>query len=393
MNKYKCLIAVAVMLLFPLNTYSMETANVLILPFRVNAKKELSYLKTQIPQVIKNHLKDDGAVILEPDSDIVLSLAEEAENTDEIRRIGVNTGAQYIIWGSITLVDQHFSIDAKMIESVKDESPKVFSYAGEGIENLSGSIKDLSRDLGMKIFKREKIFKVIVDNNKRIESDAIKRIIKTKAGGLYQPQTVSDDLKAVYAMGYFDDVRIESEDTPEGKVVTFKVKEKPNIKAILFKGNKTFEDDKIKESLNIKIGSILNFVSIQKNIERIESLYRAKNYHNVKVEYKIHEHENNQADLEFIISEGSKAFIKNILFEGNKVYSDKKLKKLMSTSEETIFSWITSSGDLKREDLNQDIVKISAFYHNNGFVQAKIGEPQVDIKESGIDIKIKIVEG
>ncbi len=393
MNKYICLIAVAVMWLFPLKSYSLETVNVMVLPFEVNAKKELSYLKDQVPQIIKNHLKEDGAIILEPDSDMVLSGMEKAKNDEEIRNIGVNAGAQYVLWGSITLVGQHFSIDAKMIETVRDALPKVFFYEGEGIENLSGTLKVLSREIGMKIFKRDKVIKIIVGNNKRIESDAIKRIIKTEAGGMYHPQTISEDLKAIYAMGYFDDVRIESEDTPEGKIVTIKVKEKPNIKAILLKGNKLFDDEKIKEALDIKAGSILSFVAIQKNVERIESLYKNKNYHNVKVEYKIIEHENNQADLEFIISEGSKAFIKSIIFEGNKVYPSEKLKKLMSTSEKTMFSWITSAGDLKREDLNQDIIKLSGFYQNNGFVQAKIGDPQIDIKKSGIYIKIKIDEG
>ncbi|MBU1056300.1 MAG: outer membrane protein assembly factor BamA [Proteobacteria bacterium] len=393
MKKYLCLIAVALLLVFPFRTYSFETANVLVLPFEVNAKNELSYLKTQIPQIIKNHLKEDGAVIIEPDPDIILSITQQAENTEQIRTIGIDADAKYVVWGSITLVDQHFEINAKMIESVKDEPLKSFFYEGEGIENLSGSLKNLSRDLGMKIFKREKVVKILVEGNRRIEADAIKRIIKTKEGDIYHPQTLSEDLKTVYAMGYFDDVRIEDEDAPEGKLVKLKVKEKPTLKTIIFKGNQTIQNDKIKEILDIKTGSILNFVAIQKNIERIESLYKSRNYHNVKVEYKTYDHDNNQADLEFIISEGSKAYIKNIILEGNKVYSDKELKKLMSLSEKNMFSWITSAGDLNREDLIQDTVKLSAFYHNNGFVQAKIGEPQVNIKESGIDIKIKIDEG
>ncbi len=393
MNKYLCLIVLSVICLFPFNAYSLETPNVLILPFEVNAPKEFSYLKTQIPQVIKNHLKEDGAYVPEPDPDMVLSRAKEAKSLEDIIKIGVDTGSQYVIWGSITLVGQHFSIDSKMIESDGDQIPKIFFYEGEGIENISGSLKEFSRNVGMKIFKREKILKILVDGNKRIETDAIKRVIKSEAGGIYYPKTISEDLKTIYAMGYFDDVRIEAEDKPEGKALTIKVKEKQSIKAILIKGNKLFETDKIKESLNIKLGSILNFVAIQSNIERIESLYRGRNYHNAKVAYKIYEHENNQADLEFIISEGSKALIKNIVFEGNKVYSSKELKKLMSTSEESIFSWITSSGDLKRENLDQDVANLSAFYQNNGFIQAKIGEPQVDIKEAGIKIKIKINEG
>lgn len=393
MKKYLCLIAVALLWMFPFRTYSFETTNVLVLPFEVNAKEELSYLKTQIPQIIKNHLKEDGAVIIEPDPDIILYSTQQAENTEQIRTIGIDAGAQYVVWGSITLLDQHFKINAKMIEYVKDEPLNSFFYEGEGIENLSGSLKNLSRDLGMKIFKREKVVKILVEGNRRIEADAIKRIIKTKEGDIYHPQTLSEDLKTVYAMGYFDDVRIEVEKAPEGKLVKLKVIEKPTLKEIIFKGNQAIQNDKIKDILDIKTGSILNFVEIQKNIERIESLYKSRNYHNVKVEYKNYDHDNNQADLEFIISEGSKAFIKNIILEGNKVYSDKELKKLMSISEKNIFSWLTSAGDLNREDLMQDVVKLSAYYHNNGFVQAKIGEPQVDIKEAGIDIKIKIDEG
>ena len=393
MNKYLCLIAIATAVLFSGNIYAAETVNVLVLPFEINAQDELSYLKSQIPQVIKSHLKQDGAGILEPDPGMVLSRTEKSGVMDEIRKIGVNGGASHVIWGSITIIGQHFSLDTKMIESSGDGLPAVFFYEGEGIENLSGNLKELSQDLGMKIFKREKISKVLVDGNKRIETDAIRRVIKTETGGIYQPKDLADDLKAVYAMGYFDDVRIESENTAEGKAVTFKVKEKPTISAIIIKGNRVYEGEKIKEVLNLKTGSILNFVMVQKNIERIEGLYKEKNYHNVSVEYKINEHENNQADLEFIITEGSKVLIKNIIFEGNKAYTSAKLKKLMSTSEKSIFSLVTSAGDLNREDLNQDIVKLLSFYHNNGFIQAKVGEPQIDTRESWTDITIKIDEG
>ncbi|MDP3285379.1 MAG: POTRA domain-containing protein, partial [Desulfobacterales bacterium] len=198
MNKYLYIIAISIAVLFSGNIHAAETVNVLILPFEVNAQDELSYLKNQIPQVIKSHLKQDGAGILEPDSGMVLSRAEKSGVMDEIRKIGVNSGASHVIWGSITIIGQHFSLDTKMIESSGDELPAVFFYEGEGIENLSGNLKKLSQDLGMKIFKREKISKVLVDGNKRIETDAIRRVIKTETGGIYQPKNLADDLKAVY---------------------------------------------------------------------------------------------------------------------------------------------------------------------------------------------------
>ena len=70
-----------------------------------------------------------------------------------------------------------------------------------------------------------------------------------------------------------------------------------------------------------------------------------------------------------------------------------KLKKQMETSEKGILSLITSSGDLNQEMLTQDMAKLTAFYHNNGYIKARIGEPEIEFTEDGIDITIKIVEG
>jgi outer membrane protein insertion porin family len=394
MKKYAfLLIAISSVCLFSDAVFALETVKVLVLPFEVNAKEEFSYLGDQIPQVIKNHLKQNGAAVLGPDPSVASSIAKKGIKTDEVRMAGSGSGADNVVWGSITIIGNHFSLDVKMIETIGNELPKAFVVEGEGIEKLSGSLKQISADIGMKIFKQEKVVKVLIEGNKRIETDAIRRIIKTEEGSIYSSKNIADDLKSIYAMGYFDDARIESQDIPEGKLVTFKVKEKPTIRVILIKGNRIYEDEKIRGVLNIKTGSILNVVMIKKNVERIEGLYKEKNYHNIKVEYKIHEFDRNQADLEFIISEGSKALISKIIFEGNKAYTSSRLKKLMSTSEKNIFSWVSSAGDFNKEDLNQDISKLTAFYHNNGFIQAKIGEPKIDIYESGIDITVKIDEG
>ena len=66
---------------------------------------------------------------------------------------------------------------------------------------------------------------------------------------------------------------------------------------------------------------------------------------------------------------------------------------MMSTSEHGIFSFITDSGLLKRDQLKQDIGKLTAYYFNNGFINSQIGEPEITIDKKGIYIKIKIKEG
>ncbi len=388
-----CLIIIAILCFLPNTAHTLETVRVAVLPFEVHAVKDFSYMQTEISDRIKKDLKQEGVIILEPG--IIPDFAEEkgTVTVEGIRNFGVKSGADYVIWGSLTWIGQKFILVAKMIESFEEGSVGIFVKEGRSIENLLGIVKQLVRDMSMKLFKREKVAKVLVAGNKRIEADAIKKIIKTKPGDVYIAKSLSQDLKAVYSMKYFEDIRIEAEESPQGKVIIFRVKEKPSIRIIRFQGNKLYKDDEIKENLSIRTGSILNIFKVRSNIKRIEDLYKEKNYHNVKVTYNISQLETNQADLEFVIQEGENILIRHIIFEGNNAYTDKKLKKMMETSEKGFFSWMTSSGELNREDLEQDIAKLSAFYYNNGYIQARVGEPQIEYHEDWINITIKIDEG
>jgi outer membrane protein insertion porin family len=388
----------------------------MVLPFDIHAQQQMEYLKDQVPQLIQRHLERDGAAIVTPDS-VPAAISNQELSIEAIRILGAQKNADVVIWGSLTWLGQNFSLDARMVDTSTDKPPANFFSEGEGVENLPSAVKSLSDAIGSKLFKREKIAEIRVSGNRRIEQDAIKRIIKTQAGDTFLPRNLSEDMKSIYAMGYFDDVRVESEDSPSGKIIIFAVKEKSTIRRIYIRGGKeaqqeagskkfkeekteelkpsslVIDEEKIMKSLDIKTGSIVNIFKIQSNIKRIEDLYKEKNYHNVKVTYQIKEQDNNQADVEFIIDEGKKVLIKEIRFVGNEAYPGKKLKKVMKTTEKGFWSWITSSGDLKAEDLNQDVEILTSFYHNSGYIQAKVGEPQVEIKDNWIFITIKIDEG
>ncbi len=396
MYRLLSLLIIATTFLLPNVAYSQRSVSIVILPFEIYSQEDFLYLKAEIPDVIKKHLKQDGAnvIALESISGLPDYLGEEtAAGIDAIRNIGETNGADYVVWGSFTWIGEKFSLDAKMIESFGQSPPKIFYVEGKGIENLLGSVKELSGDLGAKLFKREKIAEILVAGNNRIEADAIKKNIETALGDVFLAKNLAADLKSIFSMGYFDDVKIEADDGPKGKIITIRVKEKPTIRVIRITGNKVFDDEEIMENLNLKTGSILNIFKVRSNIERIEELYKNKNYHNVKVTYNIHELEHNQADLEFVVKEGEKVRIKRIIFEGNKKYSGKKLKGMMKSSEKGFFSWLTSSGELNKEDLSQDVAKLAAFYHNNGYIQTRVGEPHIEYKDNWIDITIKIFEG
>ena len=373
---------------------AQQTVRVIILPFKIHAQEELSYLQKQIPQAIKTQLEQEGAKVLIIDQESLESRNMQADNLKDIREIGLQIGTDYVVWGSLTWIGQNFSLDAKLLSPAEGEKTQVFSAEGEGVENLPGTLTILVNELGLKLFKREKITEVRIKGNDRIEADAIRRVLKIKPGDVLNPKDISDETKAVYKMGYFDDIRIEAQTVPQGKIITVVVTEKPTVRSILLDGNTwVYDDDEIKEEITLRKGSILNINIIQNDMRRIEELYKEKNFHNVKVSFKVYPKKNNQADIEYVIDEGDKFQIKKITFVGNNAFSSSKLKRLMSSSEKGFLSFITSSGDLNQEQLIQDAAKLTAFYHNNGYVQARVGEPEVIFEEDGIVINIRLVEG
>ena len=237
------------------------------------------------------------------------------------------------------------------------------------------------------------IIQVVVEGNQRIEDDAILRVTRAKTGAPYDEALLSEDLEAIYKMGWFDDVRVAVEPSAQGNTVIFTVQEKPTIREIRFSGNVAVDDDTLKENVDISSGSILNVFIVRRNMKIIESLYKDKNYHNVNVAFEVEPLENNQANLSFTIEEGKKVRIKTISFDGNSAYDPETLKKNMETDEKGFFSWLTSSGELNREELQQDVYRLSAFYQNSGYAEARVGEPEIEYEGEWIYILIKINEG
>lgn len=365
---------------------SAET-RVMVLPFEVNALQDLRYLQTEVPAIIEKNLSAEGALIVDAPLQSVLS------DPVQIREMGADNAVDYVIWGSLTWIGQQFSIDARVLSPDADAGVETFTVEGQGIETLSSKIGELSRELSITLFDLEPVTALRIEGNERIESAAILARISTKVGDTLIPQDISNDLKSVYAMGYFDDVRVRTIDGPEGRVVVFDVTEKPTIAAVGFSGNTVFDDEEMRENITLKAGDVLNLARVQTDAQILEDLYKEKNYHNAEVTYAINRTDNNQANVEFTVAEGDAISVETIRFEGNEAFDEDDLEDIMRTKEKGWFSWITGSGELDFEKLNQDVIAISAFYQNHGFINVRVSDPEVDFQEKEIAITIKIDEG
>jgi len=245
----------------------------------------------------------------------------------------------------------------------------------------------------IKLSLEQKIVRIDFKGNRRIESTAINQVLKSVKGNLFYEADLATDIKAIYRMGYFDDVAADVTANPEGKIITFILQEKPLISEITMKGNKVIDKGDIEAVLGFRVRQSINNEKIASSIEKIKALYDNKGYYNAEIKYEIHKEGNKDVRIIYNITENDRLYIKTISFKGNRAFTNKELKKQMSVTEWTIFHFLTDSGLLKKDQLSQDISKINAFYLNNGYINAKAGEPEITYDKKWIYVAIPVVEG
>ena len=239
---------------------------------------------------------------------------------------------------------------------------------------------------------REKVVlkNIQISGNVRVEDDGIRLHVKSRAGEVFDPATVDQDVKAIYRMGFFDDVQAEL--SPDG-VLTYAVTEKPYIREVKIQGASQVSKEKIESALGIGARTILDRSKVAEGVDKVRKLYNEQGYVNAAIDHAVTVEANNQAVITLDITEGNRLLIKRIEFEGNKAFSDGELKGLIATKEEWIFSFITNRGVLDRDMLTNDVAILSNYYNDNGYVEHKIDDPVILRGRDGLEVVFRISEG
>lgn len=394
MRKVVWLICLAVLLTGGLAAKAAEPAKVVVFPFDVFAKEQLGYLKNGLADMLNSRLATEGVTTVERAKvEAELKKLKKPLDLTAARNIASDLGAQFAVYGSFTKIGSRVSMDAKVLDASGLGRPQSVFVEGAGLDALPGLSDKLARELASRMSGRQRVAAINVSGNRRIETAAIKNVLKTKEGSYFSPQVLDGDLKALWKMGYFANVRVEAGDGPKGKVVTIVVAEKPSVREIVIVGNKALESKDLKDQIGIKAFKVYQPEAVAKAKAKIIELYNDKGFYDVKVDSKVSELPSGDMSLRFRITEGKKVLISKIQFQGNKAFTDSKLRSEMSTSEKGWLSWLTESGVLEGAKLKQDLQKISEHYYNNGYMNAKVGSPKISKQGEGLVVTINIIEG
>lgn len=235
------------------------------------------------------------------------------------------------------------------------------------------------------------VTKVEVAGNKNISGATILSKIRTREGSAFSQLVASDDLKRLYALGYFSDIKIDLADFSDGVAVTFRVKELPLLKEVTLSGNNSIRTEVLQKLVKSKIDDFFNLQQLKQDMRDIQKTYEAKGFPLASIDYKMQTaEETNEAKVVIVIQEQTKIRIKDIYTEGNRAFSGKKLLSLIRTRRGGLFN----SGLYKKELLEEDLERISSFYRGQGYLDVQVSsEVFYGAQMRTMYLTIKIEEG
>jgi len=243
----------------------------------------------------------------------------------------------------------------------------------------------------------DRVASVQVRGNRRIEANAIRARILTQPGDSFSRARIGDDVREVYALGFFRNVRVISEESIDGRILIFEVEENPVVRQVSITGNESLDTEKIRDSLTLTTGSTLDYPLLYENRERIQALYRAEGYYLAKVRYEIEELPSDAVAIHFEVAENEKLRLRRIEFEGNEHFGDEELAGDLNTRRWRWWSHATRfldrSGTYSEPVFLQDLQRVQQRYLDAGFLHVEVGEPEVKTLEDGLLVQVEIVEG
>lgn len=236
----------------------------------------------------------------------------------------------------------------------------------------------------------------------RVDKQTVINQVRVHSGTAFDQGLIAEDVKRIFAMGLFDDVRVGVRAANEWKkgnpclvIVRYQVLERPSIAAVQIDGNEAQTDEDLLKVVDLRVNNLYSLTDCANNVNKIKDLYAEEGYFLATVTYRTENLPNNQVKVIFDVQERSEVKVRHIDLLGNEGVPDADIKAVLRTQEGSALGAISKSGNFKREQLEYDMQVMQYLYLTRGYIQAKIDEPIVSLSPDMkyITIAIRVHEG
>jgi len=231
-----------------------------------------------------------------------------------------------------------------------------------------------------------------VEGNRRVQEAVILGRIQSTVGSTFVPGRLSDDLRAIFALGFFDDVRMRVEDFEGGVKITFVVVERPFVRDVAFAGNKKVDTAVLTEKIDLRLGSVYNPVDVQRAVQALKEHYEEQGYFEVRISPDVERFADGDVRVIFRITEGRVIKIDRVVIRGNQGLNERTIKGVLATQEREYF---ILRGKVHRQRIEDDVERIVQVYNDHGYIQARVESHDltVDEERARVTVTFTVVEG
>ncbi|MDH5245866.1 MAG: outer membrane protein assembly factor BamA [Betaproteobacteria bacterium] len=228
-----------------------------------------------------------------------------------------------------------------------------------------------------------------VEGVQRTEAGTVFSYLPIKVGETVDDEKVAAAVKALFATGFFRDVRLEEQDG----VLLVVVQERPTISKVDISGNKEFDTDTLKKALK-EIGlaeaRIFDRSALDRAEQEMKRQYLTRGRYAAKVTVTVTPQERNRVAINIAIEEGDAAKIARINIVGESAYTESELLGLMTLTTPGWMTWYTKNDQYSKQKLSADLEALKSFYQNRGYLEFNVDSTQVSITPDKEDIYITI---
>jgi len=237
----------------------------------------------------------------------------------------------------------------------------------------------------------EKITKIVVHGNQRIQTSTIEEYIGLREGQQFSLESQNDAVKSLYATSLFEDVSINF----ANGVLRVDVKETPFVSKVTFTGNSKIKSAILTNEISTVAGESLRKAKLRADVEKIKEMYKRSGRFSVNVNSKIEEQGNNAVKVIFQITEGPKTGVKSIYFAGNANYSNSELRSVIMTKESKWFRFLETNDTYDPDRIEYDKHLLAKFYNSVGFADFNVISVTADLlpTKEGFILTYSVDEG
>jgi outer membrane protein insertion porin family len=233
-----------------------------------------------------------------------------------------------------------------------------------------------------------------VEGLQRTEPGTVFSYLPVKVGETMNADKARTAVRALYATGFFADVRLEA----EGNVLVVFVRERPAIASVDFSGMKEFEPDNVRKvlrELGLAEGRIFDRSVLDTAEQELKRQYLSRGLYAASVQTTVTPLERNRVGISIAVTEGPIAKIRGINIVGAQAFPESELAGLFALRTPGWLTWYTQADRYSREKLGADLETLRSFYLNRGYLDFSLESTQVQITPDRRDIyiTINIVEG